>query len=131
MKRYLVTIEFRYKDAPKFERDSEHKSKTATIGVFESFSDACAAGNRQLERLEDIFPLHVFPDGRKAERDRFSKNGGPFGTKKNLVTNSAYLKTPFEFYAKITELQYIDTEEMVNMVLEARERWEAVNLDNN
>jgi len=57
--------------------------------------------------LESKFDLHIFPNGKgTAKRERFSRNGGCFGSKKNLITNLAYLKTPFQFFAKITTLKY-------------------------
>jgi hypothetical protein len=123
MTKELVTIEFRYADAPKGDWDSTHNSKTVTIGVFDTFEEACIEGNKYLERLESKFPLHVFPDGRNAAKDRFSKNGGCFGGKKNLITDLAYLKTPFVFYAKITTLKYADFDETMNELTEARKRY--------
>jgi hypothetical protein len=44
---------------------------------------------KQLELLESKFSLHKFPSNNKT-----------------LVTNLAYLKTPFDFFFKITELKY-------------------------
>lgn len=109
MEKYILTIEFRYKGVPKSDIDSECKSKTITIGIYTTFDDACAAGNKVLEGFESKFPLHVFPNGRgTARRVRFSKNGGCFGSKKKLITNLAYLTTPFEFYAKIDTLKFDD-----------------------
>jgi hypothetical protein len=120
MEKYLVTIEFRYTEVPKSENYSEHKSKTITVGVFDDFDNACLEGNKLLENLEDKFPLHVFPNGRgDAKKERFSKNGGCFGSKKTLVTNLAYLKTPFEFYAKIETLKIDDIENTINSVVES------------
>jgi len=40
-----------------------------------------------------------------------------------LVTALAYLRTPFEFYAKITKLTYADVEETIIEVLEANKRY--------
>ena len=118
MKKYLLTIEFRYKEIPKLDFHSGHKSNTITIGVFDSFETACVEGNKLLENLESKFPLHVFPNGRgPAKKERFSKNGGAFGSVKNLITNMAYLKTPFEFYAEIDTLNLDDVESTVNNIL--------------
>lgn len=93
MTKELVTIEFRYHDKPKGEHDSNYKSKTITIGVFDTIEEAIIEGNKALELLESKFKLHAFPKGDKAAKERFSKNGGCFGNAKKLVTNLAYLQT--------------------------------------
>ena len=114
MERYLVQIEFRYFDEP--------KNKIVTIGVYDTFEDACENGNNLLEFLESKFELHKFPDGTKASKERFSKNGGCFGGKKTLVTNLAYLKTPFEFYAEIETLKYNPIDEVIDEVIDESKR---------
>lgn len=104
MKKYLVTIEFRYYEIPKHEELSGYANKTITIGIYDNFSEACTGGNALMEVLESKFPLHKFPGGYYAHKERFSANGGCFGSKYTLITNLAYLTTPFDFYAKITTL---------------------------
>ncbi len=123
MDKYLVKIEFRYSDAPKSESRGTSNSKTITIGVYDSFDEAIEKGNKTLERLESKFDIHTFPDGRKAKKERFSKNGGCFGTANTLVTNLAYLKTPFEFYAKITTLKHLNLDEVIPDLIEAKKRY--------
>jgi len=131
MEKYLVTVEFRYTDAPKGEYDSEYKSKTITIGVYDDFMDACSNGNAFLEKLESRYSIHRFPSGSEAKKERFSKTGGCFGSKNTLVTNLAYLRTPFAFYAKITTLKYEDADEAINSVLEALNRHKIYEHENN
>ena len=124
MEKYLVTIEFRYSDAPETEDErGTSKTKMVTIGIYDTFEDACQNGNNLLEVLESKFELHQFPDGRKASTRRFSKNGGCFRSKNTLVTNSAYLKTPFEFYAKIETLKYSPIDEVIESVVNASRRY--------
>lgn len=123
MEKYLVTIEFRYSDAPQTENGSTLKNKAVTIGVYDTFDDACINGNNLLETLESKFELHEFPGGRKAPKERFSKNEGCFGSKNTLVTNLAYLKTPFDFYAKIQTLKYSDIDESINDVVSSVKRY--------
>ena len=123
MKKYLVTVEFRYSDVPKTYYDCSLKSKIVTIGVYDTFEEACKNGNNLLELLESKFELHVFPNGSKASRERFSKNGGSFGSKKNLVVSLAYLKTPFDFYAKIDTLKYDDIDEVIDEVVNSVEEY--------
>jgi hypothetical protein len=123
MVKYLVKIEFRYSDAPESENRTTSKNKVVTIGVYDTFEDACKSGNTLLETLESKFELHQFPDGRLASKERFSKNGGCFGSKNTLVTNLAYLKTPFEFYAKIETLKYDSIDETIDNVVNSSKRY--------
>ena len=123
MEKYLVKIEFRYSDAPETEDGSTSRNKMVTIGVYDTFEDACLNGNNMLETLESKFELHQFPDGRKASKERFSKNGGCFGGKNTLITDLAYLKTPFEFYAKIETLKYNTIDEAIEDVVNSSKRY--------
>lgn len=123
MEKYLVRIDFRYSDAPKTEDGCTSKNKMVTIGVYDTFEDACQNGNNLLEVLESKFELHQFPDGSKASKERFSKNGGAFGSKKTLVTDLAYLKTPFNFYAEIETLKYSPIDEVIEDVVNATKRY--------
>ena len=123
MEKYLLSIEFRYSDAPKYEDGYTSRTKNVTIGVYDDFDEACKYGNELMENLESKFPLHEFPNGLKAKKERFSKNGGCFGGKYDLITNLAYLKTPFEFYAKITTLSYNVINDVINDVVSATKRY--------
>ena len=126
MEKYLLKIEFRYSDAPKYEDDLTSKSKTVTIGIYDDFDDACINGNKLLEILESKFEIHSFPDGKIAQKDRFSKTGGCFSEKKTLVTNLAYLKTPFQFYAQIVTLKYDDINDSIDEVVESVKRYRSI-----
>jgi len=119
MTKELVTIEFRYNDAPKGDYDSDYKSKKITIGVFDTLDEAIIAGNKALEVFEQRFKLN--PNYNRKER--FSKNGGCFGEPQRLISALGYLKTPFDFYAKITKLTYADVHKTINEVLEAVKRY--------
>lgn len=120
MTKELVTIEFRYNDIPKGEYDSGYISKTITIGVFDTFEEAIIEGNKALEIFEKHFKLNIHWN----KKERFSKNGGCFGSSKRLITNLAYLVTPFEFYAKIETLKYDDVEQTILEVMEAAKNYE-------
>ena len=131
MEKHLVTIEFRYREVPKSEIYSEYRSKTITIGVFDDFEDACKKGNKLMETLESKFPLHVFPNGKgTAKKERFSKNGGCFNSKRDLITNLAYLKTPFEFYAKIKTLKLNNIEKTIEDVVDSIKKYKEYRLLN-
>jgi hypothetical protein len=123
MERYLLQIEFRYYDAPTPRRDWTSRGVKKTIGVYDDFEEACKHGNELLENLESKFELHQFPNGTNAKKERFSKNGGCFGGKKTLVTNLAYLKTPFDFFTKIETLYYDNIDETIDEVLDAIVRY--------
>ena len=122
MTKELLTIEFRYHDKPKSEDDSVHRNKTITIGVFDTLEQAIIEGNKALEVFEKHFAIHTFPNGRKANKDRFGKNNGCFGMATRLITPLAYLRCPFDFYAKIEKLTYGDVEQTITEVLEANKR---------
>jgi len=119
MEKYLLKLELRYSDAPKEVDGHTTRNKIITIGVYDNFDDACINGNALLIKLEGRFDKHTFPNGSKASSERFSKNGGCFGGKNDLVTNLAYLKTPFEFYAKIETLKYDNIDESIDEVVNA------------
>lgn len=115
--KYLLTLEFRFTSVNKDKTDKNYNNKTITIGVFDSFDDACKEGNKNLEIMESRFSLHKFPQGHSAPKERFSKNGGCFNSRNTLITNLAYLKTPFQFYFKITDLNYQNIESFINDTL--------------
>ena len=119
MRKYLVTIRFTYNDAPKDEFLSGYTQKTITIGVYGTENEAIINGNKALEKFEKRF--HLNPHWNVKER--FSKNGGPFGEPKHLVTNTAWIITPFALSANITVLDYQDVEETINNVLDAQKRY--------
>ena len=115
----LLTIEFRYMDS----KNEWHESKTITIGVFDTLTEAIQHGNKVLQELETKFDLHKFPDGTQAEKKRFGLNNGCFGLPTRLVSNQAYLKTQFDFYAKITQLVYVDLVDTLSVIEEANKRY--------
>lgn len=55
IEKFLLTIEFRYDKAPKFDSDFTCMSKTITIGVFDNFDDAAINGNKALEIFENLW----------------------------------------------------------------------------
>jgi hypothetical protein len=124
MNKELLTIEFRYNDIPKGDYDSEHKSKTITIGVYDTLDEAIIAGNKCLELFEEYFKLNPHWNRKR----RFGKNNGCFGHPNKLVTALGYLQTPFEFYAKIETLKYEDLQLTILGVLEAGKRYKEYKL---
>lgn len=121
MKKYLVTLEFRYTDVPKGADDYKCVRRVLTLGIHDDFEEACDTGNLTLEFLESKFKLN--PNYNRKER--LSATGGCFGGKNTLITNLGYLITPFEFYMKITTLTLGPADEVVKDVLEGVERYKA------
>jgi len=119
MEKYLVTIEFRYNGLSKDGKSTDNKNKIVTIGVFDTSDEAITKGNEALQVLEKQFKLNPHYN----TKDRFSKNGGCFGSPKYLITNLAYLQTPFSFYAKITKLNYFDLEQTIFEVVESGKKY--------
>lgn len=118
MKKYLVTIEFRYTSKREYSSGGNiGVSKTITIGMFDNFDTACIEGNKALEVMESKFKPNIYADGRTAPKERFSKNGGAFNSSHTLITNLGYLKTPFSFFAKIGTLHHEDTAQAIEEVL--------------
>ena len=115
----LVTIEFRFHDAPKVKGDGGSRTKKITIGIFNSLEEAIIQGNKALEVFDKHFKLNPYYN----RKDRFSKNGGCFGEACRLISPLGYLQCPFDFYAKITRLEYSDVEQTITEVLEATERY--------
>lgn len=121
--KYLVQIEFRYNDKNPMKDDYHYVNKMLTVGIYDTPEEAYEKGNKVLEKLEFNFDRHKFPQGHYAPKERFSKNGGAFGSEKNLITNMAYLKTPFQFFAKITKLHFLDLEETTKEAVEGCKRY--------
>jgi len=119
MTKELVTIEFRYNNKPQVECHSGFTTKTITIGVFDTLDEAIIEGNKALEVFEKHFKLNTAYN----KKERFSKNGGCFGYANRLITDLAYLQTPFSFFAKIQQLKYNDVEQTITDVLDGIVRY--------
>lgn len=129
MKKYLVSIEFRYSDAPKGGYNFTRHNKTITIGVYDNFNQACVEGNKLLEVLESKFKPCVHGDGRIAPKQRFNTSTSYLGFP--LVSNGGYLKTPFEFYAKIETLNHTPIENVIDELVSASVRYREYKLRDN
>ena len=114
MDKYLVTIEFRYSDAPANDSEfaSTAKSTTVTIGVFDSLDVACVEGNKQLVVLESKFKLNPHYN----RRERFTPS-------MRLITDLGYLQTPFSFFAKIDTMRYTEISDVVDSLLSSVKRY--------
>lgn len=112
--KFLLTLELRYNNSPKDE-ESEYAqfiSDIITIGIYDTKEYANLHGNFVLEILESKFSLNEF--WKRKER---------FNNKEYLISDLGYLKTPFSFFLKITELKFSDLEERINRAVKATERY--------
>ena len=94
MEKYIVIVEYRYGD---------YKQEKQTLGIFEDINDAINCGNNFCIILESKYSLNPNYNIKR----RFSKSTLTMG-------NSAYIKTPFTFYATIEKLRYFETEQLLN-----------------
>lgn len=121
--KYIVQIEFRYSHPPTPSNISTCGKKTITIGIYSTFEEAAENGNKLLETLENRFDLHQFPDGRQATRQRFSSSKGGFWYKNLLISELAYLRTPFSFFVAIEKLIYASIDGIIEEVVDSTTRY--------
>jgi hypothetical protein len=114
MKKYILTVEFRYHDKPKGEWDHEYPSKKITIGIYDSMDKAVLEGNTIMRALSKHFQVR---DG-----DWF-KMVHLFGHPKTLCTNTCYPTKGIEYFAKIDTLVFDDLEATIAEAFTAYERY--------
>lgn len=114
MNKFLLTLELRYTDAPKYKDDDccQYISEKITMGIFDTEKEAILNGNNILEILENKFSLN-----------EFTKRKDRLNNKIKLVGNLGYLNTPFTFYLKITTLKFNNIEIFINKAIEATKRY--------
>jgi len=105
MDKYLVKIEFRYTGMDTSGQDIRCKSKTVTIGVFDSFEKACIEGNKIFPKLEERYKLN--PNYNIKQRLSFDKR---------LISDLAYIQTPFQFFVSIETLHYKNISENLDII---------------
>jgi hypothetical protein len=117
---YLLTIEFRNIHPPKgsYGFPYAYGCKTVTIGIYDDIIDAYVKGNSLLDSIESKFGLYVSPNGEVATKRRFNDRC-------DFVTNLHHINTPFEFYAKITTLNYLDVDKTISNITKAEKDYRA------
>lgn len=115
--KYLVDLELRYTDKPKDHNDyPDHVSKTITVGIYDTYEEAVQAGNVMLEaELESKFPLNKNWN----KKSRFGET-----YTKCLISDLAYLTTPFSFFAHIKKLRISSVGEAIEEAVNAQGRYE-------
>lgn len=106
---FKVSVEVRYY-VNGYDGDKVYRTVKNLIGVYDDQDQALNAGNEALRELEKLFPMHVFPNGQEAPKQRLSRII-------SIVSNLAYLKTPFDFYMEIETIFKNPIEEFVGSVL--------------
>lgn len=114
MKKYLLTFEFRYTAMSETEYDSQYKTKTVTIGVFDTLDESIKVGN---ENLKELSKKLTVKDGESFKKVHL------FGNPRTLVSN-IFTKDKVNFYGKIDTLDYEDLAATVSEALEARKQYD-------
>lgn len=114
MKKELLKIELRYQDEPNGEHDSETRSKTITIGIYDTLEEAVEEGNKTMKVLSEYFDVRV--------EDRFAVRG-LFGRPDRLVSNCCYTTKGVVYFANITTLNFDDISEAITEAFKARDRY--------
>lgn len=111
MTKELLTVEFRYHEVPKTELFPDCASKTITIGIYDTISEAVKAGNEVLIKLSEKFNF----------TDKFSTNGF-FGIPHKLVVDWSTHKV--HVYCKIETLYFDDLQKVMNDVFKSEEKYQ-------
>ncbi len=112
MTKELLAVEFRYMDATG--TDYDYKTKTVTIGIYDTLEEAITAGNETLKTLSKTFEVR--------SDDKFMLKF-LFGNPKRLVTNTCYPTKGIQYFATITKLDYLDINLAVSETLLASDRY--------
>jgi len=110
----LLTIEFRYYDKPISSEFSGCKTKTITIGVFDTLEQAIEEGNKALNTLAKSFEVR--------HDDKFKLNH-LFGKPNRLVTNTCYSTNGIQYFATITKLEFNDLTDTIDNTFKSVERY--------
>ena len=114
MQKELVTIEFRYYDAPACDGLSGYTENRITIGVFDNIDEAIIAGNKAIDELSVNFEVR--------KDDKFMNNF-LFGNPKRLVSNCCYPTNGIQYFAKITPLIFNSLRETIDEAFLASYRY--------
>ncbi len=101
----LLTIEFRYNIA------DDYKTKTVTIGIYNTIDEAIDEGNKVLNILSKTFEVRA---------DNKFKPNHLWGFPQRLVVNTCCSSNGiecFEYFAKITLLTFDDLNQVVNDII--------------
>ena len=117
----LLTVEFRYNDAPSGEYDGGSRSKTVTIGLFDTLDEAIIEGNK-------IISLILAKHFKVRGNDKFKKHGLVGGQPCRLISNCFY-SNGIQYFAKIEKLCFSDIELTILEAKQALKRRKAYRED--
>lgn len=110
----LLTVEFRYEDAPSKNGCSGYTEKTITIGIYDTLEEAIKAGNDILGELSKHFQVRT--------DDKFMLNY-LFGSPRRLVSNCCYPTKGVQYFAKIQQLSFDDVNTTILNAFNATDRY--------
>lgn len=112
----LVKIEFRYSDKPDDDGFGEYKSKTVTIGIYDTIKEAIEIANKTLELLKKYnFEIR--------SNDYFKEND-LFDQPTRLVSNCCYSTNRISYFLSIIKLEFSNLEDIIKETFKASERCE-------
>lgn len=117
----LVTVELRYEDEPVNEDVGGYKTRTITVGIYDTLDEAIEQGNKAIKLLSKYFEVR--------SDDYFVKNA-LFGVPRTLVSNCCYRTQQISYFAKIIPLHFDDLEEAIKEAFAARERYKRYEQEN-
>lgn len=116
MVKELVKIEFRYSDKPDDDGFGEYKSKTITIGIYDTIKEAIEIANKTLELLKKY--------NFEIRSDDYFKENDSFGQPTRLVSNCCYPTNGISYFLSIIKLEFSNLEDAIKETFKASERYE-------
>lgn len=111
----ILTVEFRYMDAPQDGLDlADHRTEVVTIGIYDTLEEAIKEGNKTLGLLSKYFEVR--------HDDKFKKVH-LFGSPKRLVTNTCYSTKGIQYFAQIKQHKFSDLVNVVGECFDSADRW--------
>ena len=111
MNKYELTFEVRYNDVDNFRHNLETKSQITTLGIFDTYDDACRAGN-------DFLDNTISKYYKRPNYDNFCRIGALCI---NLSTNSR-LDCGITYFVKIRKIRMGNPIDLIMDAKDAAER---------
>lgn len=116
MVKELVKIEFRYSDKPDDDGFGEYKSKTVTIGIYDTIKEAIEIANKTLELLKKY--------NFEIRSNDYFKEDDLFDQPTRLVSNCCYPTNRISYFLSIIKLEFSNLEDVIKEIFKASERYE-------
>lgn len=112
MNKYELTFEVRYNDVDRFGHNRISKSQTTTLGIFDTYDDACKAGN-------DFLDNTISKYYKRPHYDKLCRIGEMHI---DLATNSIMADCLGTYFVKIHEVRIGNPIELIMDAKDATER---------